>query len=94
MFYFPTKIVTEKIAQAVSQVGDADACARAALGDRSNFVINRLFNSYHVDNTTTMTLLCRYAAYLLSVKLGPNLIQSITKTIRSFSNPSIDGWLF
>ena len=90
MFACTTKQVREEINDAIEAVADVGQVIEANIGDRSSFVINRLF-SLRIDGEDEVraSIISRYAAFRLAVKKGPELINHLINVVgERGSNPS------
>ena len=95
MFRFPTMKVVEFLDRSISSVGDVMPYIKGTIGDRSDSVINRLFGLSLDDNSKNETsIVSRYAAVGLALKLGADLVRNFAKAIDNDRNPSMNGWIF
>ncbi|KAJ1569032.1 hypothetical protein HK096_004456, partial [Nowakowskiella sp. JEL0078] len=93
MFQFNTASVISFLNDSVSAVHDVLSYLKATMGDRSDNVINRLFSCYMNNDRKQNAIISKFAATLLAVKEGPELIVNLARATHQDGNPSMDGWL-
>ena len=99
MFEYSAHEIRDKIRMSLDSVGDYESFCKNAIGLRSNFAVNRLFGSYETTTKNDQpvyhhTLISEYAAVELGLRVGPQSIQFLARSVRNDSNPSFDGWIF
>jgi hypothetical protein len=92
MFDLTVSGVEEHLQEAVDKMINPSGHSDGSVGISSNNVVDRIFGCYEHDKRPV--LVSRYASYLMQVKLGPEVIESLVQSIRDQSNYSLDGWLF
>jgi hypothetical protein len=96
MFFIPTKTVIESIEKSISHVQNVIPYIQGAVGDQSNDVVNRLFSASAKSGNSfsrQSSIISQFAALLLAIKSGPDLIRSLKDVTKYDSNPSMDGWM-
>ncbi|KAJ3196378.1 hypothetical protein HDU82_001806 [Entophlyctis luteolus] len=93
MFHFNTATVISFLEESANAVGEVLVYLTGAVGDRSDSVINRLFGCYLNRGSRQTFIVSKYAATLLSIRQGPELILNIAHATQHDRNPSMDGWL-
>ena len=97
MFLLTTKAVIEQTDESVASVKDIFPYIKGTIGDQSNNVVNRLFSSSFAKDDISPrknSIVSRFAAVLLAITAGPDLIRRLAKATKHDSNPSMDGWMF
>ncbi|KAI8891531.1 hypothetical protein BC833DRAFT_613727, partial [Globomyces pollinis-pini] len=97
MFQYTTDEVISVLEESVDSIRDVEGYCKATTGDRSNGVINRLFGLHLIGKSRKKSksfIISQFACYCLAVKLGPDLINHLSKVIEHDSNPVMKGWLF
>ncbi|KAJ3347335.1 hypothetical protein HDU83_002191 [Entophlyctis luteolus] len=92
MFYFNTATVISFLEDSAKAVGEVLVYLTGRLGDRSDSVINRLFGCYLNRGSRQTFIVSKYAATLLAIRQGPELILNIAHATQHDRNPSMDGW--
>jgi DNA polymerase III delta prime subunit len=96
MFLFPTKTIVEQTNESVASVDDIITYINGTIGDMSNHVINRLLSSSFFPHDIfhrKVSIVSRFAAVMLAIKAGPDLIRRLAEATRLDKNPSMDGWM-
>jgi hypothetical protein len=99
MFHFKTATVTDFLSNAVEAVSDIMPYISGTIGDVSDNVINRLFSHYRkpgeMNRKARYTcIVSGWAASLLAMKGGPDLVKKLAAVTRRKNNPAMNGWLF
>lgn len=95
MFRFTTEKVISQLRISVEEINDISAYKNATVGFRSDGVINRLFGwslAGKIEKVLKSHLISQFAGFLISVRLGPDLIKYLAKTVVQDSNPAMNGW--
>jgi hypothetical protein len=96
MFLFSTNDVIQETDESVFKVSDIIPYIKGTTGDLSDNVRNRLFSSILAQNgifRRKTSIISRFAAVMLAIKAGPELIRHLAEVTRKNSNPSMDGWM-
>ncbi|KAI9340591.1 hypothetical protein BDR26DRAFT_861440 [Obelidium mucronatum] len=92
MFHYPTTVVISYLEESVDGVGDILPYLQGTVGDRSKNVVNRLFGCYSNNGIKKSFIVSKYAATLLAIRRGPDLISNMAQATSQDRNPSMDGW--
>ncbi|KAI3657466.1 hypothetical protein MP638_002729 [Amoeboaphelidium occidentale] len=98
MFDFDTATVMEKLSTAIEKVDDIVPYIKRSIGPQSNHIVNRLICVVRSRRglgrlSTFKYIVSEWAASLLAIINGPDLVKSLAEVARRESNPSMDGWL-
>ena len=94
MFQYSTSTVIECLEDSVFKIGNVEEYIKALIGPRSENVLNRFFGLYaNKRNKKNFSIISQFAAVLISIKIGPELIKHHLKIINDDANPSLSGWL-
>jgi hypothetical protein len=95
MFQLSTSKVVEFLNESVEAVYDVAPYLQGWIGDVSNQIFNRLFTIYpRHGRGKEKSIVSRYAAFQLALKVGPELVLKLSGVIRHINNPSMTGWLY
>ncbi|KAI9326720.1 hypothetical protein BDR26DRAFT_876705 [Obelidium mucronatum] len=89
MFDYQTAVVISYLEESVNEVPDVLVYLKRSAGDCSKNVVNRLFGCYSNDGIKHPFIVSRYAATLLAIRDGPDLISKIARATR---HDRIDDW--
>jgi adenylate kinase family enzyme len=96
MFHSATEIVIEKTEESVDSVDDIIAYIEGTRKYRSDNVVNRLFSlsfAQHDMFPKKTSITSRFAAVMLAIKEGPDLVRLLAKATYHDGNPTMDGWM-
>jgi hypothetical protein len=100
MFHLPTKAVIGKTDESVSAVTDILPYIYGNIGDRSVNVVNRLLSSSITKyvgmsaRARKTSIISQFAAVMLAIQAGPELIRRLAEATHQHGNPSMDYWMF
>ncbi|CAM6100288.1 unnamed protein product [Calypogeia fissa] len=94
MFDYETAEVMEILTRALTSVPKLMRYVEDYQGERSKAVTNRLLiGSYDECGMRVTSIVSKYAATLVAVRLGPKIITALSKVLTDSLNPSMRGWL-
>ena len=97
MFQSPTKTVIDQTNISVANIHDIIPYIGDNIGDQSNHVINRLVGatpSLYAALHRYTVIISQFAAAMLAMRVGPDLIRRLHQVTRGDGNPAMDGWIF
>ena len=94
-FCFTTAEIISQIEESVRRAHKAVEYLTCEIGDQSDQVVNRLYSRYLNDESRpTSSIISRYAAALLAIIQGPDLVDRLCSALQGELNLSVEGWLF
>ncbi|CAM6100295.1 unnamed protein product [Calypogeia fissa] len=94
MFDYKTAEVMEILTSALTSVPSLMRYVEDYWGERCKAVTNRLLIGSHDECGMPVTsIVSKYAATLMAVDLGPEIIKRLRNVLRQSLNPSMRGWL-
>ena len=96
MFRASTKTIINETQDSIENVDDIIPYIKGSKRDWSSNVINRLLSARvhpYYNYLRQISIVSRFAAAMLAIKAGPELIRSLSEVTRVKGNPSMNGWL-
>jgi hypothetical protein len=99
MFSYKTNDVKESICAPVDSEPDVTRLLSGILRATSSYSTHRLANCFPhpnpvVSTSCICTVVSRFAADLLAIKAGPDVIEVLANSLQQDMNPSMEGWIF
>jgi len=99
MFSYTTNEVKESICASVDSEPDVTKLLSGIFGATSSYSTHRLANCFPHPNpivrtSCICTVVSRFAADLLAIKAGPDVIEVLANSLQQDMNPSMEGWIF